>query len=152
MFQLFSGILQGDVCKNPNWVDTFPYIENTPVHMADCVMTGTATVAYVNVTSYVDLEGFSGTTVPTAIYEGLQETWIIEIEVPLEAIEKDGDATGKIILHSTMNCGNDVIEIKDKDNWYFGEIPEIGTIAIALAVLGAGFGFYKMKKKQEVKK
>jgi len=128
-----TGPNKGQICYMPTW--TLPNInqgvpENTPSTMAcdgaDSIVTGSAQVVWAN--TGVPDHGF--------------DNFYIEIGVPKATI---GFPSSKTLskLHTTLTCGNDVIEINEYE-WDY-DVPEFSVIAAAIVLVASGL-YIKRKR------
>ena len=141
-----SGILQGDVCKNPDWRFAND-LEVSQAYMKACNKQGVASIIYKKIN--VPKEGYSGpvSIINDPTYQGKQDTYVIEIGVRLEDIGSPNSTNSKIKIHSTLSCGNDILEVGEVDNFRFSEVPEFGVLAAIMSVFGAGYFFIKKQKR-----
>ncbi len=143
----------GDICEEPDWVDGTIIDENGHSHVDECdnIQEGCAEVAYVK-RDNIPLEGYSGTDPASGsgIFAGRQDTYVIEVKIPLSCIGNPDPSDGKVIVHSSLSCGNDVIDLSEEETPFdFGfEIPEMGTVAAGTALAIGAVGFLRVRKKR----
>jgi len=129
-----SGTSKGQIYHNPSWNDPnqYQFPANGPYRITGGTLNGIGSVAYVN----------SG--IPDYSYSN----YIIEISAPRTALgsPSNGDVSK---LHTTIWCGNDVIEI-EQVTWE--EIPEFSTIAIPVGMIFGLFYFYRRKRQSREEK
>jgi hypothetical protein len=146
-----TSLIMGNICRNPTWING-TIIDNGHSHIDDCneLQQGNAMIVYKNIS--IPKEGYSGTDAASSgIFAGLQDTYVIEIKIPLELMGGPDPREGnKVIFHSSLSCGNDVIELGEEDTPFdFGfEIPEMGAIAAGTALVIGGVAFFRIRKKK----
>jgi hypothetical protein len=128
------GTSKGQIYHNPTWkqVDPNQFPANGPYRITGGTLNGIGSVAYVN----------SG--IPDYSYSN----YIIEISAPRTAL--GSPSNGQLSdLHTTIWCGNDVIDLKEV-TWE--EIPEFTTIAIPVGMIFGLFYFYRRKRQSREEK
>ena len=93
--------------------------------------------------------GYSGPTsiINDPIYEGKQDTYVIELAVALEDLGNPDPTNTRVKLHSTLSCGNDILELGEVGYFSLSEVPEFGVIAMIISLFGAGYFIYKKQKR-----
>jgi hypothetical protein len=141
-------LVMGNICEEPKWINATIISENSPAFVDNCSSyTGNATIIYKKIN--ISKEGYSkGSYSSDPIYAGLQDTYVIEIKVPLSNIGNPDPRQGNIVIHSTISCGNDVIDVSQEDNFNFNfNVPEMGAIAAGTVLTIGAVAFFRVRKK-----
>ena len=121
-----EGESTNNVYLNSNWSDTNRFKGSGPYRVTDGTVIGTAKVEYVD----------------QDIHDHGYTNWVIEVSVPKSVF---GDFVGPGRIHTTLYCGNDIVEITQTPQ---KEIPEFSHIAIPLTIATVLFYYYSRKRRR----
>ncbi|MFZ2071530.1 MAG: hypothetical protein WAV32_08065 [Halobacteriota archaeon] len=125
---VLNGANKNDVYQNPKWSDTDRFKGSGPYRVTGGALVGTAEVVYTD----------------TGILDYGSTNWVIEIRVP-KSVFGNFDRFGK--LHTTLYCGNDVVEISGS-HCKECEVPEFTYIVIPLGATLGLFYYYHRKRRR----